>query len=86
MTDDSLLTIAVAKILIKHYPICFDDKSIKAIQADLIDKFEKSVQGNWYAGWGADFLHGLERPFRLKNHIIHMVMVQRCHFTGRLAC
>jgi ADP-ribosylglycohydrolase len=67
MTDDSLLTIAVAKILIKHYPICFDDKSIKAIQADLIDKFEKSVQGNWYAGWGADFFTWARTPLSVKK-------------------
>ena len=67
MTDDSLLTIAVAKILIKHYPICFDDKSIKAIQADLIDKFEKFVQGNWYAGWGADFFTWARTPLSVKK-------------------
>ena len=29
MTDDSLLTIGVAKVLMKHYPIKYDEESFK---------------------------------------------------------
>lgn len=29
MTDDSLLTIAVAKVLMKHYPIDYSEESLK---------------------------------------------------------
>ena len=31
MTDDSLLTIAIAKVLINHYPINYSEESLKQI-------------------------------------------------------
>jgi type I restriction enzyme M protein len=39
MTDDSYLTIAVAKVLLKHYPIKYDEESLNAIKKDLIKEF-----------------------------------------------
>ena len=39
MTDDSLLTIAIAKVLLKHYPIKYDKASLDAIKDDLTKEF-----------------------------------------------
>ena len=55
MTDDSLLTIAVARTLIKHYPIKYDDESLKALQKDLVNEFLRVWRGNRGAGWGGMF-------------------------------
>ena len=55
MTDDSLLTIAVAKTLLKHYPIKYDEQSLKAIQKDLIKEFVLTYKNNLDAGWGGRF-------------------------------
>lgn len=55
MTDDSLLTISVAKALLKHYPIDYSPKSLKAIQKDLVDEFVLSWRMNKGAGYGAMF-------------------------------
>ena len=55
MTDDSLLTIAVAKTLLKHYPIKFDEQSIKKMQEDLIINFVEAWKHNKGAGFGGMF-------------------------------
>lgn len=55
MTDDSLLTIAVAKALLKHYPIKFDEQSIKKMQEDLIINFVEAWKHNKGAGFGGMF-------------------------------
>lgn len=39
MTDDSYLTIAVAKSLLKHYPIDYKEDTLKALRADLTKEF-----------------------------------------------
>lgn len=70
MTDDSILTIAVAKTLLKHYPIRYDDESLKAIQGDLINNFAKAWKENEAAGFGMLFtnwarkaLYGQAEPY-----------------------
>ena len=70
MTDDSLLTIAVAKTLIKHYPIRYDEESLKMIQQDLVKEFVNTWKNNPGAGWGGMFYrwcakasHGLIEPY-----------------------
>ena len=55
MTDDSILTVAVAETLLKHYPIKYDEESLKSIQKDLIDNFAKAWKGNETAGFGMLF-------------------------------
>ncbi len=57
MTDDSLLTIAVAKTLLKHYPIDYSDESLKAIQNDLIKEFVEAWRFNKGAGFGGMFFN-----------------------------
>lgn len=55
MTDDSLLTIAVAEALLEHYPIKYDEESLKAIQKDLVKEFVRAWRGHPYAGFGGKF-------------------------------
>ena len=55
MTDDSLLTIAVAETLLKHYPIDYSEQSLKSIQQDLIKEFVRTWRNNRGAGWGGMF-------------------------------
>lgn len=71
MTDDSLLTIAVAKVLMKYYPIDYSEESLKKIQDDLIKEFVLTWRMNIHAGFGAMFFewcrkahqeHIIERP------------------------
>lgn len=70
MTDDSLLTIAVAKVLMKHYPIQYDAMSLKVIQNDLADEFVRAWRNHPGAGFGGMFYewcekasHGLIEPY-----------------------
>ena len=55
MTDDSLLTIAVAKTIIKNYPIQYDEKSVKAFQNCLINEFVEAWRNHKEAGFGGMF-------------------------------
>ena len=55
MTDDSYLTIAVAKTLIKHYPIDYSDESIRKIQNDLAKEFVNMWRFHKEAGFGGMF-------------------------------
>ena len=61
MTDDSLLTIAVAKTLLKNYPIKYDEESLKLIQKDLVDEFVDTWKFNKGAGFGAMFYNWCEK-------------------------
>ena len=55
MTDDSFLTIAVAKTLMKHYPIKYDEQSLKDIQKELINQFVIAWNEHPRAGYGYMF-------------------------------
>ena len=55
MTDDSYLTIAVAKTLLKHYPIKYDEESLKAMQKDLVKEFVSTWRRHIHAGYGGRF-------------------------------
>ena len=55
MTDDSYLTIAVAKTLIKHYPIKYDEESLKNLQKDLVKEFVDIWSKHRHAGFGGMF-------------------------------
>ena len=60
MTDDSLLTIAVAKTLLKHYPIDYSEESLKLIQKDLVNEFVETWRFNKNAGFGGMFYRWCE--------------------------
>lgn len=53
MTDDSYLTIAVAKTLMKNYRIKYDEKSIEKIKDDLGKEFVKMWNYHRDVGYGA---------------------------------
>ena len=55
MTDDSLLTIAVADVLLNHYPIDYSEKGLESIKHDLVARFVKTWKQNKGAGWGGKF-------------------------------
>lgn len=55
MTDDSYLTIEVARALLKHYPFSFDEQSLQAIKEDLIKGFVETWQEHRAAGFGGMF-------------------------------
>ena len=55
MTDDSLLTIAVAETLLKHYPIKYDPQSLENIKRDLISQFVLAWKKHPGAGFGGRF-------------------------------
>ena len=55
MTDDSYLTIAVAKTLLKHYPIKYDEESLTAIKKDLVNEFLVTFKNHPQAGFGGMF-------------------------------
>jgi len=52
MTDDSYLTIEVAKALIKNYPIKYDEQSLKKIQKDLLEGFVDAWRKHPGCGFG----------------------------------
>jgi len=66
-TDDSILTRAVAKILLKYYPINFDAHSLKTIQDELITRFSNYCIGKETVGWGADFYIWAHLPPSIKK-------------------
>lgn len=67
MTDDSLLTIEITKALLKVYPLSFDEKMIKKIQAILIERFTVICIIRPEIGWGSDFFHWAHTKDELKE-------------------
>lgn len=55
MTDDSYLTIAVAKVLMKNHPIKYEDKYLKKIQKDLSLEFVDTWKKHPRCGFGYMF-------------------------------
>ena len=55
MTDDSYLTMSVARVLMKNYPIKYDGGSLEKIKKDLIDDFILTWQKHPDAGFGGMF-------------------------------
>ncbi len=68
MTDDSYLTIAVAKTLLKHYPIDYSEASLKSIQEDLAKEFVETFFLHRHAGFGGMF-YGWCMTCRESGHI-----------------
>lgn len=70
MTDDSLLTLAVARALMKHYPIKYSEEDLALIKKDLVDEFVKTWKSHREAGFGGMFYrwcinasHGKSEPY-----------------------
>ena len=61
LTDDSLLTIAVAKVLLNNYPIKYDNQSINKIQDELRYEFIETVKKHPLAGFGYLFYNWCEQ-------------------------
>ena len=56
MTDDSFLTIAVAKAIMLNYPIFYhNEELIKKLQKDVADEFVEAFEKHPYAGFGGMF-------------------------------
>ena len=55
MSDDSLLTIAVAKVLLANYPIKYEKESLESIQDQLGKEFINTFKSNPFAGFGGMF-------------------------------
>lgn len=55
MTDDSYLTIAVAKALMNNYPIDYSKEGLEKIKIDLKVEFVNAVYRNPVAGYGGMF-------------------------------
>ena len=55
MTDDSFLTIAVARVLLKHYPIDYSEQGLENIKKDLVQEFVRTWKQNPGAGFGGMF-------------------------------
>ena len=55
MTDDSYLTLAVAKVLTKYYPFNFSEEEQINIQEDLRIEFKYMVEHHKTAGFGGTF-------------------------------
>ncbi len=55
MTDDSLLTIAVARTLLKHYPIQYNEESLESLKKDLVYEFARTWRCYPQAGFGGKF-------------------------------
>ncbi len=60
MTDDSYLTLAVAKVLSKHYPISYEKGNLALIQKELIEEFVNTWKKHKNAGFGAMFYNWCE--------------------------
>ena len=54
-TDDSYLTMAVAKVLMDNYPINYSKESLKKIQKELGKEFVRTFRNNLNCGFGAKF-------------------------------
>lgn len=61
MTDDSLLTIAVAKVLMNNYPLSFDQESLEKIKKELIYEFVRTWRINKGAGFGGMFFQWCQK-------------------------
>ena len=63
MTDDSYLTLAVGKVLMRHYPFDLTASFKEAIQRELKEEFKKAVLAHPYAGFGASFQKWASLPY-----------------------
>ena len=64
MTDDSYCTLAVAKVLVDHYPFSFDKQSLKDIQSDLIKEFGRTWYQHRTCGFGGMFFRWCDKAYR----------------------
>jgi len=70
MTDDSLLTIAVARVLMKFFPFSYEKETIEEMQQNLVKEFvltwffnQNAGFGKMFTEWCIDVLAGKGRPY-----------------------
>ena len=63
MTDDSYLTLAVAKVLLNHYPIKYDEESLESIKKDLIKEFAETWSKHKGCGFGGRFFQWAKEAY-----------------------
>ena len=61
MTDDSLLTMAVCKVLMNNYPIKYDKDSVEKIQDELRKEFVRVCKAKPFAGYSDMFFQWCRR-------------------------
>ena len=61
MTDDSLLTMAVCKVIMDNYPLKYDKDSVEKIQDELRKEFVKVWKAKPFAGYGDMFFQWCRR-------------------------
>lgn len=66
-TDDTILTRAVARVLLQYYPINFGADNLKMLQDKLIMCFSNYCIGRKTAGWGANFYIWAHSPLSIKK-------------------
>ena len=72
MTDDSYLTIAVAKVLLKHYPIKYTQKKLEKIQKDLTNEFVLTFKNHHLSAMATCLLDGV--LIQIESHITLLEM------------
>ena len=56
MTDDSYLTLAVAKVLMNNYPIDYSKNGLDKIKQELVNEFVRTFKLHPYVGYGTLFV------------------------------
>lgn len=62
MTDDSVLTLAVAKVLMNNYPIDYSEQGLEKIKKELVNEFVATCYEHPNAGYGGMFYDWLRSP------------------------
>ena len=67
MTDDSYLSLAVCRVLLRNYPIQYDKEHLKKIQCELKNEFVQTWLKHQDAGWGYLFFQWCGRVYRNRD-------------------
>ena len=64
MTDDSILTLAISRVLMRNYPINYSKESLDKIKEETIREFVEAWKNNRHAGFGGMFYRWCEMASR----------------------
>ena len=67
MTDDSILTLAVMKVLMKHYPINYSNETLEEIKKDLCIEFINTWNKHKNIGFGGMFYNWCKESYESKT-------------------
>ena len=76
MTDDSYLTLAVAKVLISFYPIDFSKKTLRKIQKALVAEFVDTWKKHKGAGFGGMFFEWCSKAIRPEILLLDITLTE----------